>query len=412
MSEADKDKQIQELIAENKRMNLRLQEAEQTLEAIRNGQVDAVVVSGPLGEQVYTLEQPNRAYRTLFENMNEGAAIVGLDGTIFFCNSKLARMLRIPMEKLLGTSISYFIHPQDIGLFNSLLEPGSTSDPNTELLLKAEDGMVVPVLISVNPFLIEGPNTVCFFMTDLTKRKEAEQALKETLADLTRSNRDLEHFAYVASHDLQEPLRTVTGALEMLERHNKGKLDERSDLLIHYAADGATKMKALVQDLLTYSRLTSGRPPSEEINVRDILDKSIRNLRNLINEKGAEIICDEMPVVHGDSTQLLQVFQNLIQNAVKFGPDESPKVHVSAQKNGNEWVFSVKDNGIGIPAEHFDRIFVIFQQLNKKGPFQGTGMGLAIVKKVIEGHLGRVWVESEVGVGSTFYFTIPQGSAS
>lgn len=245
---------------------------------------------------------------------------------------------------------------------------------------------------------------------DITERNRAEEALRETLADLTRSNSDLEQFAYVASHDLQEPLRSVTIALQMLEKSHKGKLSSDADQLIQYAVDGAQRMKNLIADLLQYSRLATRGQPFEMVNVQHVVNRSIQNLESLIERKGTVITCDPMPTVKGDATQFLQLFQNLMGNAVKFGPAESPKVHVSSRKTDSEWVFSVRDNGIGIEKRHFERIFVIFQQLNKRGSYGGTGMGLAIVKKIVERHRGRVWVESEVGVGSTFYFTIPEAS--
>jgi PAS domain S-box-containing protein len=256
---------------------------------------------------------------------------------------------------------------------------------------------------------------MCGVCTDITFRKDMEQLLRtrgDELAaanrDLIRSNQDLQQFAYVASHDLQEPLRTVASALQMLEMDQKGKLGEESDRFIHYAVDGAKKMRSLVADLLTYSRITScTKNDFTEVDIQYVLDDSIGNLKTLIDEKKAEITYDKMPSVNGDSTQLLQVFQNLIGNAVKFGSAESPKVHVSAQQNGGEWIFSVKDNGIGIEEKFFNKIFVIFQQLEKKDSTHGTGIGLSIVKRIIERHRGRVWVESELGVGSTFYFAIP-----
>ncbi|AFM25310.1 sensor histidine kinase [Desulfomonile tiedjei] len=242
---------------------------------------------------------------------------------------------------------------------------------------------------------------------DITERKRVEDALKQTLAELSRSNEDLQQFAYVASHDLQEPLRTVASALQLFEKKHRGKFDKDSDQLIDFAVDGARRMRALIQDLLAYSRLNTRGQAFGPVDMKEVLNQSIKNLRSLIEEKGAEITCNHMPILMGDPIQLIQLLQNLIGNALKFGPAISPKVHVSAQQNGNEWIFSVKDNGIGIQQKYFERIFVIFQQLSKKGPFHGTGIGLAVVKKIVERHHGRVWVESEVGTGSTFYFTIP-----
>ncbi|AFM23768.1 transporter substrate-binding domain-containing protein [Desulfomonile tiedjei] len=233
------------------------------------------------------------------------------------------------------------------------------------------------------------------------------EELEHTLTDLIRANADLEHFAYVASHDLQEPLRTVASALQMFEKKHKGKFDKDSDQLIDFAVNGAKRMRSLIRDLLTYSRLDTQGQSFTAVDMTEVLDRSIENCGSLIKEKGTEITYDRMPTITGDPLQLVQLLQNLIGNAVKFGPAVSSKVHVSAQQNGNEWVFSVKDNGTGIKEKYFDRIFVIFQQLSKKGPFHGTGIGLAIVKKIVERHHGRVWVESEVGVGSTFYFAIP-----
>jgi signal transduction histidine kinase len=243
---------------------------------------------------------------------------------------------------------------------------------------------------------------------DITERKQAEDALNQTLADLTRSNADLEKFAYVASHDLQEPLRNVAGCLQLLEQKYKNNLDAQADQYIGYAIEGAVRMKALVQDLLAYSRIGTRGRPVEQVDCQQILSRTIANLRPAIADAGAVIAHDPLPTVLADDTQLLQVFQNLIQNAIKFRQDEPPQVHVSAVKNDDEWVFSVRDNGIGIESRYFDRIFEIFQRLNKRERYDGTGMGLAIVKKVVESHRGRLWVESEPEKGTTFYFTIPE----
>jgi light-regulated signal transduction histidine kinase (bacteriophytochrome) len=199
----------------------------------------------------------------------------------------------------------------------------------------------------------------------------------------------------------------VAAALQLFAKKNLGKFDKDSDKLIGYAVEGSKRMKALIEDLLSYSRLTARTDSFTDVDTQQIVEQAIRNVQSIIDEKEAKVTLDGLPRVRGDSIQLLQIFQNLIHNAVKFGPSETSMVHISAERNGEEWIFSVKDNGIGIEKEYFDRIFVIFQQLNKKGPFHGTGIGLAIVKKVVERHRGRVWVESEPNKGSTFYFSVP-----
>jgi PAS domain S-box-containing protein len=254
---------------------------------------------------------------------------------------------------------------------------------------------------------------------DITERKRAELEIKrmnETLefkvaertAELTRSNADLQQFAYVASHDLQEPLRNVASCLQLLEKKYKNELDAQADQYIYHAVESSVRMKALILDLLAYSRVgTTGKPP-QQVDCEQILDQTVKNLRSAISETGAVITHDPLPTVLADDVQLSQVFQNLIGNGIKFRGENKPQVHVSAVKNNKEWIFSVKDNGIGIESRHLDRIFMIFQRLHKRSQYGGTGIGLAIVKKVVERHNGRVWVESEFGSGTTFYFTLPE----
>jgi signal transduction histidine kinase/Skp family chaperone for outer membrane proteins len=255
---------------------------------------------------------------------------------------------------------------------------------------------------------VDGSKVILEVGIDVTERKKAEESLKQTLAELTRSNADLEQFAYVASHDLQEPLRNVASCMQMLEKTCKNKLGPEADQLTNYAVDAVTRMKSLIQGLLSYSRISTTGKPLSRIDSEEVLRQTFPNLRSIITETGAVISNDPLPTVTADPTQLLQVFQNIIGNSLKFRGEEPPRVHVSAVKDGNEWVFSVKDNGIGIESRHLDRIFVIFQRLNKRTRYStGTGIGLAIVKKIVDRHRGRIWVESEPGKGTTFNFTIP-----
>ena len=241
---------------------------------------------------------------------------------------------------------------------------------------------------------------------DTTERVQAEQALQRTAEDLRRSNSELEQFAYVASHDLQEPLRMVSSYVQLLARRYQGKLDEDADEFIGYAVDGAKRMQNLINDLLAYSRVGTRGSPFVSVSLEHLLQEALENLQVVMEENQAEITHDSLPIVLGDPVQLGMVFQNLLGNAIKFRGAQAPNVHVGVRQEGNEWIFSVRDNGIGIDQKFSERIFIIFQRLNSPGTYPGTGIGLAICKRIIQRHGGRIWVESQAGQGSTFYFTL------
>ena len=242
---------------------------------------------------------------------------------------------------------------------------------------------------------------------DITKRKLAEAALLQRTEELARSNTELVQFAYVASHDLQEPLRMVSSYVQLLARRYAGKLDADADVFIGFAVDGAKRMQHMINDLLAFSRVTTKGHGFEPVEADAALKLALVNLKMAIEESQASVTFDPLPVVNADSAQLTQLFQNLIGNAIKFRRKEPPQVHVSVEKRAREWEFSVRDNGIGIEPQHLERIFVIFQRLNTAAEFPGTGIGLAICKKIVERHGGNLWVSSQPGAGSTFHFTIP-----
>ncbi len=241
---------------------------------------------------------------------------------------------------------------------------------------------------------------------DVTENKEAEIKMAELLKELERSNRELEQFAHVTSHDLKEPLRMISSFTKLLEERFKGQLDDDADNYIKFIVEGTGRMKKLLDDLLAYSRI-SNEVKYENIELSDVVNESINNLKVAIEENGAQIIVDPLPKVVANRLQMLQLFQNLISNAIKFQSERNPSIHVSYTKNGAKYYFSVKDNGIGIDTKNQKRIFKMFQRLHTTDEYDGTGIGLSITKKIVEQHKGAVWVKSKIGEGSTFYFSIP-----
>lgn len=264
------------------------------------------------------------------------------------------------------------------------------------------DNIIEPVFDRENKLV--GINGVSI---DITERKELEEKMMKILLDLKRSNKDLEQFAYIASHDLQEPLRMISNFAGLLSRQFGPQFEETAMQYMSFINQGVQLMQQIIKDLLKYSRVSTQATSYRKVNCKNVLNNAVNNLSVLINEKKAEVTSEDLPEIECDDIQIMQVFQNLIHNAIKFSGGNIPRIHVSCSRENNDWLFAVKDNGIGIKSEFFERIFIIFQRLQSREEIEGSGMGLAICQKIIERHHGRIWVESEPGQGSTFFFTIP-----
>ncbi len=360
------------------------------------------------------LRESEVKYSTLVEHAKDGVVIVQ-DDVCKFANKAMEEISGYSTEKTIDMPFSHILAPESSDLAAKMHESNTDEQkpPLTyEATIQRADGTTKEVEISASIIQYNGKSAGMGIARDITERKYAEQKLKEQAQELERSNAELEQFAYVASHDLQEPLRMVASYVKLLERRYKGKLDSDADDFIYFAVDGATRMHRLINDLLTYSRVGTHGKSFEDIDSAEAMQQALNNLQTTIQESDAEVVYDSLPKVYADSSQLVQLFQNLISNAIKFCDKQSPKVHISSKQEDNQWVFSVQDNGIGIDLKYSDRIFVIFQRLHEKTEYSGTGIGLAICKKIVERHKGSIWIDSELGEGTTFNFTIPTTGGS
>jgi len=362
-------------------------------------------------------EAAEAKFRGLLESAPDSVVIVDKTGRIEIVNRQTELLFGYARDELMGKPVEVLM-PVRFQHRHEHQRHDYTDAPRTramgsglELLGRRKDGTEFPVEISLSPVETNGQLLITAIVRDTTERKAAEERLKATAADLARSNAELEQFAYVASHDLQEPLRMVASYTQLLKRRYGGQLDTDADEFIEFAVDGARRMQDLINDLLTYSRVGTRAMSLEPIDTGHVVDQVIADLAAAIEESGGRIVHSELPTVRGDATQLSQLFQNLLANAIKFHGARAPDVAIGAQPHAGMWKFAVRDNGIGIEPQYLERVFVLFQRLHTRAEYPGTGIGLAICKKIVERHGGRIWIDSVYGAGTTFSFTLPRAES-
>jgi PAS domain S-box-containing protein len=355
------------------------------------------------------LAQTEARYRGLLEAAPDAMVVVNKDGNIVLLNIRAEAQFGYSRDELLGQKVATII-PE--GFAERLIADGLRSATEAlaqqigmgiELYGRRKNGSDFPIEIMLSPLDSAEGILVTAAIRDISVRKAAEAQVKE----LSRSNEELEQFAYIASHDLQEPLRMVTSYTQLLSKRYTGKLDADADEFIAFAVDGAKRMQRLIRDLLAYSHVGTRDIDLCDIASEAAFEQAVINLRSAIKQSNARVTHDPLPMIRADESQLIQLFQNLVGNAIKYQNHDIPLVHISATKsNGERWIFSVRDNGIGIDITYQEKIFSMFQRLHKRDEFSGTGIGLTICKKIVERHGGRMSVKSQLGKGSTFLFDL------
>ncbi|MGB8521406.1 MAG: PAS domain S-box protein [Candidatus Acidiferrales bacterium] len=365
------------------------------------------------------LAQMEGRYRGLLEAAPDAMVVVNQVGEIVLLNVQAEKQFGYRRDELVGQKVKNII-PE--GFAERLVADRLRSAEDAlaqqigtgiELYGRRKNGSEFPIEIMLSPLESAEGILVTAAVRDITTRKKAEAHLLQKVKELNRSNEELEQFAYIASHDLQEPLRMVASYTQLLSRRYKGKLDSDAEEFISFAVDGASRMQRLIKDLLAYSRVGTKAKDLLDTSSEEALQQALINLRGAIEESGAQVTHDPLPIVVADEMQLIQLFQNLVGNAIKYQNPGVPRIHISAARNGEKrWKFSVRDNGLGIDSQYFERIFGMFQRLHKREEFEGTGVGLAICKKIVERHGGSISVESQLGHGSTFCFALGESEKS
>jgi PAS domain S-box-containing protein len=421
-----KDNNISILQDELLTLRQKLDEANETIDAIRTGQVDALIVDDGSGHQIFTLTSADQGYRALIENMGEGAVTMSRTGLVLYCNSTFAEMLGVSLSSVIGLPFEKFVSGNSLQFYKDLFERSWDIDCKGEVELTSNH-LIVPVQLSFTTLELPEGTSLSLIITDLSKQKRLLVELEKKnrqLADLNEeletSNRDLLQFASVASHDLQEPLRKIQIFSNLVKEKDFPQLSDASRVYMDKIIRSSVRMKMLIIDLLNYSKLSDNDSVPEKVDLNDIIDHVLTDLELVVSEKTAIVHVDPLPVVAANSPQMRQVFQNILFNALKFStPGVPPIVSIKGTRvskksfnsdpdeDGPYVLISVKDNGIGFNEKYANNIFTLFERLNSKNDYEGTGIGLAITKKIIEKYNGLITARSKEGQGSNFMFLLP-----
>jgi PAS domain S-box-containing protein len=375
-----------------------------------------------LREQAVVLQKAEQKFRSLLEAAPDAMVMCRGDGEIVMVNSQTELLFNRGRESLVSRNIRTLVPGWEFRLrpgwdFDAEIQ---SAERGTEFQALRDGGGPFPVEITFSPQVTEEGLVITSAIRDISDRKRADEQIRQLNANLEqrvlerteallRSNEELQQFAYVASHDLQEPLRTVSVFAQLLARRYLGQLGGDADQFIGFIVDSAVRMEEFIHDILDFSRLDArGADFFTRVNCADALDDAIRNLHSVIDESRAVITREPLPSVMGDLVPLTRLFQNLLVNSIKYRSEEAPRIHVAAEARSGDWLFSVKDNGIGIEPQYAEKVFGIFKCLQPRDKTSGNGMGLAICRKIVSRHEGRIWVESTLGNGATVYFTLPR----
>lgn len=418
-------KQLEKQKLQLEELQRQLEEANETIEAIRTGQVDALVVHGDEGHQLYTLRTADQTYRVFIEKMTEGAVTLNKQGIILYCNSQFASMVNMPLSQVIGFPFEHFIAAETMNHYQQLFDKSWSVDCKAEVSLVSEKKNI-PVQLSLTALELEGGIALSIILTDLTAQKQTQLQLEknnEQLAELIKaletSNHDLQQFASVASHDLQEPLRKISIFSHLLKDRETG-LSTEATIYLGKIIESAKRMRTLIIDILTYSRLSANDSPMQCVDLNTTITELKYDFELMIEEKRAQIYADELPCLEANGGQIRQVFYNIVSNALKFSKaGKPPVISITSKKIGDKsfnseeqadgpfCLISICDNGIGFDEQYLSKIFALFERLNSKDKYEGTGIGMAIAKKIIDKHNGLITAESKKNCGAEFKIILP-----